>query len=96
MSRALVIALVMSSMAHIAQAQSQIAVEVHVSPNACSVRDVETACDKVGIRLRGMGVPLDADIHVIAGFDAKYQILDEAMKSLRGAGYKLRTGVVSK
>lgn len=75
-------------------AQTEVAVQVHVSAETCLVGNVDVSCSDVGAKLRELGTPLDAQIHVIGDAHASYQATSAALQSLRSAGFKLKVGYI--
>jgi biopolymer transport protein ExbD len=71
-------------------------VNVHVSQNdTCLVTNVTVPCSDAGTKLRELGVPLDADIHISGETQAKYETVKSAMDSIRNAGFQLRIGFLT-
>lgn len=76
-------------------AQTEAAVQVHVSAEICLVGNLDISCSDVGSKLRELGTPLDAQIRVIGDAHASYKATSAALQSLRSAGFKLKVGYIS-
>jgi hypothetical protein len=76
-------------------AQTEAAVQVHVSAETCLVGNLDISCSDVGAKLRELGTPLDAQIHVIGDAHASYKATSAALQSLRSAGFKLKVGYIN-
>lgn len=76
-------------------AQTEAAVQVHVSAEICLVGNLDISCSNAGAKLRELGTPLDAQIHVIGDAHASYKATSAALQSVRSAGFKLKVGYIN-
>jgi len=76
-------------------AQTEAAVQVHVSAETCLVGNLDISCSDVGAKLRELGTPLNAQIHVIGDAQASYKATSAALQSLRSAGFNLKVGYIN-
>lgn len=68
---------------------------VLVAAETCKIGNLSVPCSDVGAKLRELGTPLDADIHLRADPKAKYEAVSAAIASLRDAGFKLKMGYIN-
>lgn len=71
------------------------AVQVYVSAETCLIGNHDVPCSDVGTKLRELGTPLDAQIHVIGVAHASYKATSAALESLRSAGFQLKVGHIN-
>lgn len=77
-------------------AQTETAVQILISAQeTCLIGDLDVPCSDVGAKLRELGTPLDAHIHLSGDTHASYKATSAAIESLRGAGFKLKMGWIN-
>ena len=77
-------------------AQAKTTVRIRISAQGtCLIGSLDVSCSDVGAKLRELGTPLDADIHLSGDTHVSYQLASTAMDSLRRAGFKLNIGLIT-
>jgi hypothetical protein len=76
------------------QAETPVRIRV-LSDDTCLVHEVPILYRDVGAKLRELGTPSDANIHVNAENGAKYEAIASTFESLKRAGFKFKVGTVN-
>ena len=76
-------------------AQTETAVQIRISGETCLIGNLDVPCSDVGAKLRELGTPLDAHIHLSGNTHASYRATSAAIDSLRRAGFKLKMGLIN-
>ena len=76
-------------------AQTKTEVDVRIVNDSCLIGDLAVPCSDVGAKLRELGTPLDAHIHLTGSTHASYTATTAAIDSLRRAGFKLKIGWIN-
>jgi hypothetical protein len=76
-------------------AQPEQAVDIHISGETCLIGNLDVPCSDVGAKLRELGTPLNAHLHLIGDTRTSYKATSAAMESLRRAGFKLKMGYMN-
>jgi biopolymer transport protein ExbD len=77
-------------------AQTKTTVHIRISAReTCLIGNLDVSCSNVGAKLRELGTPLDADIHLSGETHVSYRVASTAMDSLRRAGFKLKMGLIT-
>ena len=77
-------------------AQTETAVQIRISAReTCLIGNLDVPCNDVGAKLRELGTPLDAHIHLTGDTHASYEATSAAIDSLRRAGFKLKMGWIN-
>jgi hypothetical protein len=76
-------------------AQTETGVHIRISGETCLIGNLDVPCRDVGVKLRELGTPTDADIHLSGDTRASYRATSAAIESLRRAGFKLKMGWIN-
>ena len=76
-------------------AQTETAVYIRVSAESCLIGKLDVPCSDVAAKLRELGTPLDAHIHLSVDAHASYRAASAAIESLQGSGFKFKVGQVN-
>ena len=71
------------------------AVDIHVALQFCLTLSVSVPCSDVGAKLRELGTPLDAHLHLSVDKDSRYEDVVAAITSIRDAGFNFKVGYVN-
>jgi biopolymer transport protein ExbD len=89
----LALSIALAAGACLAQART---VRVRISSaGTCLIAHGNVPCSEAGAKLRQLGIPLNADIRINGGSDARYETIKAAMDSIRAAGYQLPIGFLT-
>jgi hypothetical protein len=76
-------------------AQTKTDVDIRIVGESCLIGGLDVPCGDVGAKLRELGTPADAHIHLIADPKAKYEAVSAAIASLRDAGFPPKMGYIN-